>query len=143
MSSSYGRCSCCGKAGPLEEWRPVPGFELIYEASNLGRIKSLPRRVRFGKQTRLTPEKILKGSDNGRGYKYVAVPHSKHKYIHVLVASAFLGPIPEGCEVNHKDADKSNNRPCNLEFTSRQENMAHAKSLGRLTGRPKGVKNAV
>jgi hypothetical protein len=86
-----------------EEWRPVFGHDARYEVSNLGRIKSLPRRVKFGNQFRTTNLKILKLNDNGKGYKYVTVERNKNKYVHIAVAESFIGQIPAGFEVNHKD----------------------------------------
>lgn len=53
------------------------------------------------------------------------------KAIHRLVLHAFLGPCPEGQEVNHIDADRTNNNRPNLEYVSHSENMKHAYSLGR------------
>jgi hypothetical protein len=48
------------------------------------------------------------------------------------VAEAFLGPIPNGREVNHKNGVKTDNRAGNLEYMTRRENLQHAKRLGLL-----------
>lgn len=53
-------------------------------------------------------------------------------YVHVLVAHAFLGPKPEGMEVNHKNGNKADNSIQNLEYVTHQENIKHSYAeLGR------------
>src|SRR6185369_6475365 len=47
--------------------------------------------------------------------------------VHRLVAAAFIGPCPEGCEVNHKDLNKANNSVGNLEYITHAENVKHAR----------------
>lgn len=56
------------------------------------------------------------------------------KFVHNLVAEAFLGPCPPGKEVNHKDTDKWNNVWTNLEYLTHIENIAHAVSFGLRKG---------
>ena len=98
-----------------EEWRPIDGYEGLYEVSNLGRVKSL----KYGKERILRPKKC-------KGYLKVGLcRNGKHKilYIHRLVATAFI-PNPEGLEqVNHKDENKSNNCVENIEWCSAWYNM--------------------
>ena len=62
---------------------------------------------------------------NGRLRKYS---------VHILVAKAFIGECPPGWEHNHKDGNKRNARPDNLEFVTKSENIRHAyRVLGKTT----------
>lgn len=116
-----------------EIWKAIPGFEGLYEASDLGRIRSLDRLVmRADGRTRQHRGKVLKQTPMS-GYLMVSLSVSAVRtvdLVHRLVASAFCRK-PEGCEViNHLDADKSNNVPTNLEWTTSKQNTAHAVGLG-------------
>lgn len=106
-----------------EEWRPVVGYEGLYEVSNLGRVRSLPRWRSH--QQKL----VLRCSSNNSGYQQVHLStHNKQKSmtVHRLVAQAFI-PNPENKpEINHIDGDKTNNKIDNLEWVNRKENVHHA-----------------
>lgn len=108
-----------------EIWKNIDGYEGIYQVSNLGRVRSLDRRVwNYTKKGR-----ILKSHSNGHGYQNVSLYNEnkieKHAYIHILVAKAFI-PNPNNYEqVNHKDFNKANNNVENLEWVSRKQNMLH------------------
>lgn len=70
---------------------------------------------------------------NKDGYKYVALcVNSKtiFRFIHVLVAAAFIGDKPNSKEVNHKDLKKDNNYYRNLEYETHKGNMYHASRYG-------------
>lgn len=105
-----------------EEWRPVKGYEGLYEVSNMGRVKSL----HYGK------ERILRGTDAFDGYKIVSLTKQtiKKKRVHRLVAEAFI-PNPMNLPVvNHLDGDKHNNCVSNLEWCTKKENTNHAIKTG-------------
>lgn len=107
-----------------EVWKPIKGYEGCYEISNLGRVKSLARKVKSG---RITKEIILVPIRNSHGYLQVDLclnGKMKHHKIHRLVAEAFIPQNNETKEtVNHKDYNKSNNRVDNLEWLSNRENV--------------------
>lgn len=108
-----------------EIWKPVVGHESSYEVSNLGRIK----RTKSGPNT--FTGRILRPSVNSKGYLRVNLCGSRKWYsCHSLVAAAFIGPRPEGLEINHIDGDKTNNHADNLEYVTSSENHKHAFSLG-------------
>ena len=113
-----------------EEWRPVVGYEGLYEVSNMGNVKSLNYRGN-GK------EGILNAMKNNRGYLQVNLYKDgkmKKCLVHRLIATAFC-ENPEGyTEVNHRDEDKENNRADNLEWCSRSYNITYnglAKKIGK------------
>ena len=114
-----------------EVWKPVIGYEGIYEVSNMGRVKSLGRTARSKcDSARLVPERILRPCANRRGYLNVRLSKNgveKHLYVHRLVAEAF---IPNdnilATTVNHMDEDKTNNCVDNLEWMSQTENNRYS-----------------
>lgn len=115
----------------MEEWKDIQGYEGLYQVSNLGRVKSLERRVCNHKNgaTRLIREQIITPTDNGNGYKIVGLRMKRKrqsKYVHRLVAEHFLEK-PSGKDlVNHIDYDKSNNAVTNLEWCTQLENVAYS-----------------
>lgn len=102
----------------IEEWRPVPGFEGLYEVSNTGAVASLNYR-HTGKRV------VLSQKTESSGYKKVLLYMRGKRTmasVHRIVASAFL-PKVEGLDfVNHKDECKSNNNVDNLEWCSKAYN---------------------
>jgi hypothetical protein len=105
-----------------EIWRPIIGYENHYEVSNLGNIR------------RLGTNKNLKGSLSNKGYKCIKLSKfgvTKTHTVHKLITETFLGPCPEGHEVNHKDLIKINNDLNNLEYITPSENQKHSIAHGR------------
>ena len=111
----------------IEEWRPIEGYEGLYEVSNTGRVRSLDRYVKSkGESYRLHKGKMLSPVIKDNGYlqlKLYCNGKLYKKYVHRLVAQAFI-PNPDNLpEVNHRDEDKTNNRADNLEFCDHKYNM--------------------
>lgn len=113
---------------PTEEWRPVVGYEGFYEASSLGRIRSVDRLVRRSATTmRRRRGQIIKA----HGEKYLLIELSGKTYlVHRLVAAAFLGPCPPGLEVCHNDGDSQNNAVWNLRYDTHANNLKDAVMQG-------------
>lgn len=110
-----------------EEWRPIPGYEGIYEASDLGNIRGVDRIDARG-----WPR---------RGQPLAAVPHVHDEYLHVcltkkgrhrtvkvhhLVLKTFVGPRPEGMQGCHNDGNRVNNRLSNLRWDTQSANQLDA-----------------
>ena len=106
-----------------EEWRPIEGYEGLYEVSNTGLIRSLDRFV--GNRNRIKG-KILSINIKKGGYCSVVLSkYGKMKgyQVHRLVAQAFI-PNPDNLpQVNHIDEDKSNNCVDNLEWCTAKYNI--------------------
>lgn len=103
--------------------------------SNTGRVKSLRRRhLCFTRPNHrevvwVEEERILSPTSNGHGYLIVGLSNERgrfNRYVHRLVAEAFVDN-PNGLPVvNHKDYDTHNNNACNLEWVTQKENIAHS-----------------
>lgn len=110
-----------------EYWKPIKGYEGLYQVSNFGRVKSLQRIVNNGNNSvRIIKERILKNQMDKDGY-YVVNLHKTNKSktfrVHRLVAEAFI-PNPDNLpEINHKDENKLNNHVDNLEYCDRVYNI--------------------
>lgn len=117
-----------------EVWKPIPEYEGLYEVSSWGRVKSVERFNSLGQKLF---ERILKNGCHNEGYLKTTIFKKgvrKKCYIHVLVVKAFLLDYFEGCEVNHKDANRSNNYYKNLEIVNRRENVSYYSRNSNLSG---------
>lgn len=119
-----------------EIWKPVVGYEGIYEVSSLGRVKSCERTIIRSNGREINfPDKIMKPSINHKGYLIIDLRKNGKRsggFVHRLVGKAFIDNPLNKEQINHKNGNKTDNRVQNLEWVTNQENMAHAyKFLGR------------
>ena len=113
-----------------EEWRPVVGYEGLYEVSDLGRVQSVDRVDSSGKRRRSRMLKLIPDKD---GYSKVSLSRSsKVKQVNLqrLVALHFI-PNPDDLpEVDHINCDRADNRAENLQWVTRSDNRRFSWSRG-------------
>ena len=120
-----------------EIWKDIPGYNGLYQASTLGRVRSMPHKTYWvdkngRKRAYIKKGRVLKDKAGHRGKGYLRVRLHQTKIgvncspcVHRLVALTFI-PNPEGKpQVNHKDGDTRNNNIDNLEWATSSENNLH------------------
>lgn len=129
-----------------ETWKDIKEWKTRilqdgYQVSNLGRVRNLGRTLiqkgpRGGLVSHTYPACMLKLSHDSDGYLFVGLRDLNRKTVdarvHQLVAVYFLEQQPkeDQTHVNHKDGNKENNKPENLEWASPYENNLHARLAG-------------
>ena len=114
-------------------WKPIKGYEGLYEVSDRGSIKALKRIVNSGKCHRTWEEHFIKYAVDANGYFRTNLAKggvNKTFKIHRLVAEAFIPNPLKLPEVNHIDGNKQNNSVENLEWCNHSENLKHAVKMG-------------
>jgi hypothetical protein len=107
-----------------EQWKPINGYEGIYEISNKGNIKRLFKKYPNGK--------LIKPQIDRDGYKRVCLCKNNHKktfILHRLVAEDFIPNTSNLPVINHKDENKENNAVENLEWCSVAYNTAYGNGI--------------
>lgn len=131
---TVGTCpNCVDMEG--EEWRPIEGFEGIYEVSNMGRVRSLDRVIMIGgTQPYGYHGSVISQRYTGRIFTVTLNQGRKSKgfSVHRLVAKAFVDGYFDGAEVNHKDEDPTNNRADNLEWCNNNYNKKYGTAKQRM-----------
>lgn len=118
-----------------EIWKPIPNYEGMYEASDMGRIRSVSRIVkRNGGTNKTLSGRVLVTSTQGNGYKCVTLSQNgcvRTYRVHRLVAITFI-PNPKGLpEVNHINENKADNSVSNLEWITHIGNIKHGTQIER------------
>ena len=115
-----------------EIWKPIIGYENIYEISNYGKV----RRISYnnnGNKTQYNLPYYIKPRKDKDGYlRYTLSLNGKNKqfFCHRLVAQAFISNPDKLPVVNHRDGNKENCYFKNLEWTSIRDNNLHALKIG-------------
>lgn len=110
-----------------EIWKTIPGYENLYEASDLGRIRRVSGLIGGRWGTQFVEGRILKPR-KCRGYLAVHLSKNdvqKSTKIHKLVMLAFTGDCSGALQTNHKNGNKHDNRFVNLERMTGVENIQH------------------
>ena len=126
-----------------ETWKPIRGYEGIYEVSDKGNVRGMDRVViRSGFPMNIRGKEMSQ-IKMPNGYMTVGLRASgtqKRIYVHRAVAEAFIDNVDGLPEVNHKDENKSNNCVSNLEWVTRGQNLKHnGGSSRRVANRRKPV----
>lgn len=127
-----------------EVWKPVAGYEGLYEVSNLGGVKSLPKVVDLGRAKQNRVEKFLRPIPDGKGYLMVWMFKNQVKKmwkVHRLVADAFIPNPYNKPQVDHINTIKDDNRVCNLIWCTEKENSNNPISYKRNSESKFGCKN--
>ena len=109
-----------------ENWKDIPDYEGRYQVSDSGRVKSVVRK------NRLT-EKIMKPHPDKDGYMRVGLREEGKLWttsIHRLVMLAFVGPCPEGKQVDHENQIKDDNNLSNLRYVTSRQNCSNRTTKG-------------
>lgn len=120
---------------PKEIWKIIDWSKGCFEVSNQGNFRRIkPSKIRhYG----FIKNRLIKTVEARVGYRrFSAKIDGKHYYemAHRVVARHFIGAIPKGKQVNHKNGIRFDNRAENLEYVTPSQNLIHAsrilKSLG-------------
>lgn len=107
----------------VERWLPVVGWEGLYEVSDLGKVRSLPRKTIRG----VLGGRELRPGMCSNGYMLVALCQNgrpESRLVHHLVADAFIGPRPDGHQCCHNDGTRDNNALDNLRWDDTAGNQS-------------------
>lgn len=115
-----------------EEWKDIEGYEGLYQVSNLGRVKSLPRNGT------IKQERIIKSGKDKYGYLRIILHKNgfkKYVTIHRLVAETFLENKNGLPQIDHIDGNKLNNNVLNLRYCTHSQNINNPNTLKKLCKR--------
>lgn len=118
----------------IEEWKPIEGYENIYEISSFGRIKSCKRIIKYKNGVEHHSKEHIIKPFLSKGYNRIRLCKNntqKRFLVHRLVAKAFI-PNPNNYTIiNHIDSNRRNNNVNNLEWCTQSHNIKEAYRVGR------------
>lgn len=124
----------------MEEWKPIPGFEGLYDVSDRGRVRSYYKPHHRGYMVALTPQRIISPKPTTSGYLCYELRLGKEgvrKNANRLVACAFLGDRGHGWVAHHINRNRADNRLANLQWLTLAENSSLGDHRGEKNGRAK------
>jgi hypothetical protein len=114
----------------MEQWKPITGTGDAYFISNMGRIMCTNWKGTGRKE-------IMKPAVDAKGYYRTMIKYADGKYrtikVHRIVATEWIDNPMGKPQVNHINFDRTDNRACNLEWTTPRENSMHSYSAGRIS----------
>lgn len=119
----------------VEEWRPVVGYEGLYEVSDWGRVRSLDMIVhfinRYGFMSHYNKKGRMLKLINSHGYKKVGLGKDNQKDVHRLVAEAFIPNLDNKPQVDHiiPVRNGGTNDVWNLRWATQKENLNNEKTI--------------
>lgn len=119
-----------------EVWKPVKGYEGLYEVSNKGNVRSLDRHSMWGNQYCLFKGKPMKPHPNSDGYLTVGLHKNNQRKlysVHRLVANAFIANPKNLPCIDHINTIRDDNRVENLRWCTNKENSNNPLTRERLT----------
>ncbi len=113
----------------MENWKPIAGFEGMYEVSDLGRVRSLERVVFCSNGARkVYSGRVLRPGPRPSGHLTVSLGAGHTVNVHTLVLTAFKGARPyPSTEARHLDGNEQNNRETNLKWSTKSRNRTDRK----------------
>lgn len=118
----------------MEFWKDIPGYEDLYQVSNIGNIRSLDRFVDNSLHGKIKIKGKLMSKKLGtpRYYCVHLTKNGKRKsyLVHRLVGLAFIHNLYNYSDINHKNLNRLDNRVENLEWMTRSQNCFHAIAAG-------------
>lgn len=119
-----------------EIWQEIRGYEGLHKVSNLGRVKSENRvAMRGNGAPQTSSEKIIAQRDDSNGYHRVALwkdGKQEYRFVHRLVAEAFVQNVDNKPAVDHIDFDRHNDKAENLRWCTQAENLGRSREFGRI-----------